>query len=252
MRAGGLRGRMGEQSIDAVERPPRLSVREFGRQLADELLSLERGLPWTFWQLTRRPGETIRRYVEWRDARITRPVRYLLVALAAAGALLWLGGFVDAFTQGFAQGFDRGPQAAPKGPLLHAAFSFVSRPETIVLLALLPALASAVEGAYRSSGINTAEAFALSTYVLAQAALLFALAVAIAGAIPATGAIGVVAGAAIPLVTLGAFPILAIRGYFRPAPRATRRAVLAYVAAVALAVVAALAVLFVREALHRI
>lgn len=78
---------------ERMETPPHkpLTMRELWRELVDELFSLDRGLPWTFVQLWRRPGATIRGYVAARDPRVTRPIRYLVIATAAlTGAMLLL------------------------------------------------------------------------------------------------------------------------------------------------------------------
>jgi hypothetical protein len=66
-----------------------LTLRELGRELAEEFLSLDRGLPYTFARLLADPGGTIRRYVEARDPRITKPVRYFLIASAVLAATLY-------------------------------------------------------------------------------------------------------------------------------------------------------------------
>jgi len=67
---------------------PRLSARVFFNDVAGELFSLDRGVPYTLWQLLRRPGPTIRRYVELRDERLTKPFRLVLICLALAALVL--------------------------------------------------------------------------------------------------------------------------------------------------------------------
>ena len=65
-----------------------LTLRELWQQLADELFSLERGLPYTIVQLFRAPGATVRRYVVERDPRVTRPVRYFALPGTLFAALI--------------------------------------------------------------------------------------------------------------------------------------------------------------------
>ncbi len=90
-----------------IARPTRLSTRTFLGEIVDEVFSLDRGLPWTFRELLRHPGTVIRRYVEWRDSRLTRPLRYLLVALALAAIAFHLLEISGAGVSKFEAGFKR-------------------------------------------------------------------------------------------------------------------------------------------------
>jgi hypothetical protein len=77
-----------------------LTLKDLWQQVADELFSLDRGLPYTILQLFRAPGATVRRYVLERDPRITRPIRYFLIPGTAFAALtLALRPRLDALTQ---------------------------------------------------------------------------------------------------------------------------------------------------------
>lgn len=66
-----------------------LSLSALRRDLAAELFSLERGLLHTFVQVWRAPAAVAARYVATRDPGLVRPVRYLLIAVAAYSALAW-------------------------------------------------------------------------------------------------------------------------------------------------------------------
>ncbi len=72
--------------MDPRQNPAPLTARDLWREVVDELFSLDRGLPYTFVSLWRAPGVTVRRYVETRDPKVTRPVRYFLVAAGAMAA----------------------------------------------------------------------------------------------------------------------------------------------------------------------
>lgn len=197
--------------------PPRLTMRAVGAQLVDEFASLDRGWPFTLGQLLRRPGHALRRYVEWRDPRYTKPLRYFVVALALAGLLV--ADFGAGFVRGFAQGFaDAGPAVAAtagglRAPsLLVSLFAFLARGEILVPLALVPTLAAALQHAFPDE-VNLAESFAISAYVSAQALLLFA-------AIATFGRYAPITQAAIALAMLAfvAWPLVMLRAYFARAP----------------------------------
>lgn len=139
------------------ERKP-LTLREIWQQLADELFSLDRGLPYTFLQLLRSPGATVRRYVLERDPRITKPVRYFLIpGTAFAATVLALRPRLDALTPSE----PGSPQAAI------AEFAY----QNLLMLAVasLVAGAIAVWFVFRARRPTFVEAVVLSTYANAQA-----------------------------------------------------------------------------------
>jgi hypothetical protein len=233
-------------------RPARLTVRAFGEHIADELFSLHRGMPWTFWQLVANPGATLRAYVDWRDPRVTRPVRYFLVALALLGATAWLADLGVKTEQGFDAAYraSEGPALAPppSAPALRLAFDLLARPVVIALLTLLPAFAAAIERVFRTSGINLAESYAISTFVISQVAAMLALLMALGEVMPSELLVLEVVLLALILV----YPIGAIRGYFRDERRAAARAVLVFVVALFLSCLAGAMMIAVREMLRRL
>ncbi len=150
-------------------RPPRLSTPALLRELADELFSLDRGLPWTFGQLLRRPGAAIRRFVEWRDPRVTRPLRYLLIALATTALGFHLAGISGDWLRGFEAGF---AGALNSGQSAGALVALMQRFDLLLVVAWIPGVAAAVQSVYRSHALNFAEAGTIGIYTLAQVALL--------------------------------------------------------------------------------
>lgn len=138
------------------ERKP-LTMREIWQQLADELFSLDRGLPYTFLQLFRAPGATVRRYVLQRDPRITKPVRYFLVpGTAFAATILALRPRLDAMT----------PSAPGSPQAAIAEFAY----QNLLLLAVASLLAGAIAVwlVFRARRPTFVEAVVLSTYANAQ------------------------------------------------------------------------------------
>lgn len=149
-------------------------MRVFFADLGDELFSLDRGLPWTFLRLSFNPGRNIRHYIEWRDPRLAKPLRYLLVCLALAAIALHLSGFDTQALAGIEEGFtDTTSDGVGEG--VHALIVALSRLDLILPLAWLPATAMAVHRVYGDARINLAEAFVLGMYVLAQLSLVMAV-----------------------------------------------------------------------------
>ena len=73
-----------------AKREKSLSIRDVFSEINDEFFSLDRGLPGTFLQLSWRPRDVIRSYLNERTRRFTRPLRYLLIAIALSLLVGWL------------------------------------------------------------------------------------------------------------------------------------------------------------------
>ncbi|HET7845769.1 MAG TPA: DUF3667 domain-containing protein [Xanthomonadales bacterium] len=147
---------------------PRLTLRAIGEQVADELLSFDRGLPWTFAQLSWRPGNAVRAYLERRDPRLTKPLRYFVIVLAAAGLALAHSDFAQGFAHGFMEGWGDAPGRS-------GLVAVLARPEVVFTATFLPALAAAISSRFARHDVNTAEALATATYLTAQALAWFTL-----------------------------------------------------------------------------
>lgn len=145
---------------------PRLSARVFFNDVAGELFSLDRGVPYTLWQLLRQPGPTIRRYVELRDERLTKPFRLVLICLALAALVL-------SFTP-LSQQFLKSAATTPTDPsdasnaFSAALTSVVAHFDVVLVLCWVPAMAAGVQAAYRRHALNYAEVFVFGLYTLPQ------------------------------------------------------------------------------------
>lgn len=161
---------------------PRLSAGRFLADVADELFSLDRGLPWTFVMLFRDPRAVVRGYIEGRDTRATRPLRYFLVV--AIGVTL-LGQLLEqqprrpmseliAAADAASAKQPAGPNALQRdsrkvGYALGARMSIWTRYYTDrMLLALMPFLAAGLIVAFARQGFNFAEHWVVAMYGVAQ------------------------------------------------------------------------------------
>ena len=219
------------------DRPARLTLQSFAHAVSDELFNLHRGLVGTFLALWRRPGTTIRRYIEWRDPALTPPLRYLIVSLAVSA----LAGHLLGYQSGFAEGATRAAESeAMDTERLKELIS-----QFWLWLAALPALAVALERAYRST-INSAEALAFSSYAIAQISLGFLGLLTIAEKLPIPRGGSAEGAVFVSLIALApVYFILACHGYFRREGFGLGRAVAATVYALMLLALFTMAVLFV-------
>lgn len=188
-----------EQALPrAASDPPRITVHTTLAEIGEEFFSLERGLLHTFLSLSRAPGETMRRWVVHRDARLTRPVRYFVVMVALALLLEWSASLLppvalpdtpptantaplpqdsprtptDSYATGFAKGLSEGlGEGAHNDAQRRVAETLqrvsVEHPEWILLL-ILPHLALGLHRAFRGFDIGFAEHWAAATYAFAH------------------------------------------------------------------------------------
>ena len=236
---------------------PRLTMRRFLAELTDEVFSLDRGLPWTLWRMFVDPRSVVRGYIEGRDARATKPVRYfLIVAVAVTLAGAWLETrFPGPPTRpGIEASGPRGNVAASDDPaaalktrahqvgyeLGHFARRLESGQPHRLLLALLPFLAAGLFVAFHRQQLNFAEHWVVAMYVTAQLYLV--------GGIPArflggwAGGVGAFVYAVLPAL----FLYLVVRIYDGPVASKLASAVFAFLLAAFLLLVTMLAYLLVR------
>ena len=177
---------------------PRLTVAGVLAEVADELFSLDRGLPHTLLSLARSPGAAAWRYIHLRDPRLTRPFRLALLVLAAAAVLLHFSGASADFQAGVqdgARGESRGEEAlAQVLGLLFARF------DVALVLCWVPAVAYGFQAAFAGLRPNFAEAVAFSLYALAG---LVPLQLALLLGLPMLGLQPLWSMLAVPLLWLG-------------------------------------------------
>lgn len=140
----------------------------FWRDFSDEVFSLDRGLLWTFWQLLANPGQLIRRHVDQRDPRITRPVRYYLV-----GFLLLAVVFKDSAPLDFLEDVIRNRLGDIGGGA--AVWAVLQHMTLLALVTVVPAVACGLRIAYASHGPTFAEMWVFALFVIAQLFIYWAM-----------------------------------------------------------------------------
>ncbi len=141
-----------------VVRPPRLDARTLLLDLVQEITSWERGLAYTFRLLTRAPHLAVTDYIERRDARLIKPMRYFLICFAVY-ALIGSACNWWAVHQREAEGLPPGRDWIRP---------IYERYRLVLMLALIPVISAAFRRANPDSGYNLAERWVFALYVFAQ------------------------------------------------------------------------------------
>ena len=152
--------------------PPRLTMKAFWREFGDEVFSLDRGLPWTFWQLCRSPGALIRRYVDQRDSRAVRPLRWFLIGFAMIAVVFQSAGGAESAQAGFRAGL---AGHANEEAVAGAIWTVMSHLQWVLLGAVFPAGAYALTLAYRRHAPEFAEMWVFCLYLTGQVLGVWAL-----------------------------------------------------------------------------
>ncbi len=140
------------------QRPRSMTLEAVGREVADELFSFDRGFLHTFVRLWVEPLNVVRRYVHERDARLTRPVRYLLITVAITTAAAWL--LVSQL--GLARHLRMSPEAL-------AQWEFLTKNTSWIVFLVLPFVILIIREFDRVRGdLAAVSAAAMVTYTQAQ------------------------------------------------------------------------------------
>lgn len=121
------------------------------REAAAEFSGFDRGVPYTVKCLLSAPGAIVRRYLDERDTRITRPLRLFAVALALYFVSASLAG-VDELNAQFSQQI-----LGSEGPGASAFLEFATRYQTALFALALPLMMLATRVAWPRSGRTLAE-----------------------------------------------------------------------------------------------
>lgn len=190
----------------------------FFKDVADELFSIDRGVPHTLGHLMVHPGPTIRRYIVERDARLTKPFRLVLICLAIVAACAHVTGFSDGFQSAFNTATTR-PLDSSASAMRTALQTVTSHLDVMLVLCWVPAIGAGVQAMYKRVPLNYAEVFVFGLYTLPQMLawqLPLLLTVAWTGTAP---------GWLLPLLTMAPV-VLSAHGYFRPEGEPLWRAVM--------------------------
>lgn len=137
----------------------RLTVPAIADQVAHDVLNMDRGILFTAMELTRRPGDAIRAYVDGRRVRYTGPVKYFILTVALTTFATTQLGIVDEIAEGL---FHEAGRAAPMTPA--QASAFMSRWMTMFMALGVPFTAAVTHRLFKRTGMTYAEHLALNLY----------------------------------------------------------------------------------------
>lgn len=158
---------MADDADARAKRADRLTFGTVLRDFVDEFVSTDRGFTHTLIGLLRAPGDTVRRWIDQRDPRLTRPARFLMIVLAPLILLVSLTEWGAAQLAEIERQMP--PEVATEGSILE----FVLRWQLVLYLVFLPLLALGTRIAFRRSDLTLPEHFVFNTYVYATICLGF-------------------------------------------------------------------------------
>lgn len=155
-----------------VEPFERLSGREIARSITADVFNLDLPLLRTFVDLTIRPGDACREFVDGHRRKYTNPVKYCVLA-AAIYALVLVVFNVDLALKVSLQGSE---SAQELGAVIQARGNeFLQTQMNWLVLAAVPGFALVMRVVFRKSELNYVENLVLMLYVIAQTTLLSAV-----------------------------------------------------------------------------
>lgn len=145
----------------------RLTVRGVAQQVAHDVMNLDRGLVFTVLELTRRPGDAIRDYVDGRRVRYTGPVRYFVLAVALGTFASTQFGVTDDVARELVKGMGQAPPVTAR-----QISQFMAQWMTLFMALSMPVWAAVTRGIFARARMTYAEHLALNLYAYAQQTLL--------------------------------------------------------------------------------
>jgi hypothetical protein len=157
----------------------RLTVRGIVRQVAQDVLNLDRGILFTALELTRHPGHAIRDYVEGKRVRYTGPVKYFILTVALTTFATTQLGVLNEVAGGLVESMG---ETAPV--TVDQASQFLTQWMTLFMALGVPFTAFVTWRVFSRARMTYAEHLALNLYSYGHQSLGLALALLIALAVP--------------------------------------------------------------------
>ena len=150
----------------------RITFRSIADDFSDSLWKINKGLPFTIAALFKRPGQTIRNFIEGKRKPYFKPIAYAITLCTfyfLVAKLLDKPTWIDDLLAGFMAGADDDKVQAP--PIL----IWFSKNYAYGILLLLPVYALGTFIAFKRAKLNYLEHVVLNAYVIGQQALFYSL-----------------------------------------------------------------------------
>lgn len=152
--------RRGEYCAECGQRGGgRLTVPGIAQQVAHDVLNLDRGILFTALELTRRPGDAIRDYVQGRRVRYTGPVKYFVLTVALTTFATTQMGVLDEVAAGMFHDAASGSAVSPR-----QVSAFMSQWMTLFMALGVPFTAAVTGRLFKRAALTYAEHLALNLY----------------------------------------------------------------------------------------
>ena len=145
-------------------------------ELTSNLFQLNRGLFYTIKEVSVRPGNSIKEFLEGKRKQYVKPLSYLLLTSALyvlTTHFLGLNTFFQDFTEGFTSGVTNEGNAVAAGIL--NILTWLTNNHTYTVLLTLPLFSAASYLAFKKSRYNYFEHVVLNMYITGQQMLIYLL-----------------------------------------------------------------------------
>lgn len=157
----------------------RLTVPAIVDQVASDVLNMDRGILFTALELTRRPGDAIRDYVQGKRVRYVGPVKYFVLTVALTTFATTQLGVLDEVAEGmFHEVSSSTASITPE-----RASAFMSQWMTLFMSLGVPFTAAVTHRLFKRAGMTYAEHLALNLYAYGHQCLGLVLALMIGTAV---------------------------------------------------------------------
>ncbi|TFV97511.1 DUF3667 domain-containing protein [Algoriphagus kandeliae] len=150
----------------------RVSFKSLLEDLSSSIFSLNAGFFFTYIQLFKRPGFSIREFLEGKRKAYVRPIAYLITASTIyffLAILLNQNTFINDFLTGFSSAEQASADALPKNPIL----DWFSKNYAYTVLLLIPVFSLASGICFRSERRNFLEHMVLNSYITGQQSFIY-------------------------------------------------------------------------------
>ena len=147
----------------------RITFKQILKDLRDHFIHFDQGFLFTMRDLTLRPGDTIREYLEGKRVKHIKPLRYLFWSSAISFVFTQYINLEEKIFQGLEQ--EGHAVTDQKRQVAHKIMQWFESHHSIVMLFTIPTVSVCSWLFFRKKGFNYAEFFTANTYLMAQISL---------------------------------------------------------------------------------
>lgn len=152
----------------------KIDLHYFVNEIISSILQVEKGFFYTALTLTKRPGHSIREYLEGKRVLHFKPLAYMVVTSAIYVFLAYLFDFAT-FTEDLFQGFEEGAteEDNPSTSGISSALDWLANNHVYALLMTLPVFSLASNIVFKGAGLHYLEHLVLNIYITGHQTLIY-------------------------------------------------------------------------------